>query len=85
MNETRHIERYVLGTLSAEERIVFEAKLLIDDQLAEKAALQQKLHETVLLSGRNRLRKEIASIDRKLFTTPRHSRFQQTIRNIFHL
>jgi hypothetical protein len=85
MNETAHIQRYLLGTLSAEERIVFEAKLLIDDELAEKAAWQRTVHETVLLSGRNRLRKEIASIDRKLFTTARYSRFQQTIRTIFHL
>jgi hypothetical protein len=85
MNETAHIERYLHGTLSAEERVVFEAKLLIDDELAEKTALQRTLYETVLLSGRNRLRKEIASVDRKLFTTARYSGFRQTIRTIFHL
>lgn len=84
MNETRYIEHYILGTLSAEENTVFEAKLLIDDELAAKTALQQALHRTVLACGRNQLRREIAAIDKKLFTAKRYGRFQQIVGKIFH-
>jgi hypothetical protein len=84
MNETAHIEQYILGKLAPEDRLLFEATLLIDDELAEKTMLQQQLHEVILLSGRRQLRKELAAIDRKVFRDRKYSRFQRKILSIFN-
>jgi hypothetical protein len=83
MNETAQIEQYILGKLSPEECLLFEATLLINDELAEKTVLQQRLHELVFFSGRKQLRKELAAIDRQVFLERKHTRFQRRIASIF--
>jgi hypothetical protein len=83
MNDHFQIEQYTLGQLPPQERVVFEAKLIIDNDLAEKTALQQEVHKAVILSGRKQLRKEIAGIDRKIFTEKRLSSFRERIEKIF--
>lgn len=83
MNETAIIEHYILGKLPPADKLLFEAKLLLDGDLAEKTRLQQQLHEVVMLSGRKELRKELAAIDRKIFRDRKYSRFQRNMRSIF--
>lgn len=84
MNETTHIDRYLLGELPPEERVLFEARLLIDDELAEKTALQQQLHAIVVQSARRELKREIAAAEQHLFHHSDHRPFQALIRRIFH-
>jgi hypothetical protein len=84
MNETALIDQYLLGQLSPEDRVLFEAKLLIDDSLAEKTATQQHLHNIVVQSARRQLRREIAAAEQHVFEHAGHGAFQALIRRIFH-
>jgi hypothetical protein len=81
--ETKSIEAYLNNKLSAEERILFEAKLLIDLQLAENLYWQQ--HTYILLKRYNReqLKNELEEIHQQLFTQERHKSFRQRILSFF--
>lgn len=83
MNDTQHIEHYLDGTLSPEEHVLMEARLLIDAALREKVLWQQRSHELVRAYGRQQLRLEIARVQKRVFTESRFSAFTQTIKNIF--
>lgn len=83
MNDTQHIQHYLEDALPPEERILMEARLLIDPALREKMLWQQRSHELVRAYGRQQLRLEIAQVQKRLFTESRFSAFTQTIKNIF--
>lgn len=83
MNDTARIDHYLLGQLSPEDRLLFEARLLIDDELAEKTALQQRLHRVVTNSARRQLKREITAAGRHVFEHRDHTPFQALIRRIF--
>jgi hypothetical protein len=83
MSETDTIEHYILGQLAPADKLLFEAKLMLDEELAGKTRLQQQLHEAVMLSGRKQLRKELAVIDHRMFRDRKYSRFQRKVRAIF--
>jgi hypothetical protein len=65
------------------DALVFEAKLLLEPQLGDKALWQQKTHTLITQFGRRQLNNEIEAIHQKLFTSPEHRSFSQKIRRLF--
>jgi hypothetical protein len=82
-NETKQIEAHLLGTANNGEALLFEAKLMLDNNLADKVIWQQKAYDTIQQFGRRQLKKEIETIHQKLFTQPEHISFAQKIRRLF--
>jgi hypothetical protein len=82
-NETKQIEAYVTGTAETGDALVFEAKLMLDNNLADKVIWQQKAYGAIHQYGRRQLKKEIEQIHQQLFTQPQHSSFAQKIRRLF--
>jgi hypothetical protein len=83
MNETVLIEAYLTNTLSAENQLLMEAKILIDSDLREKIYWQQKVYEATHSYGRQQLKRELEMIHQKLFTEPVFRKFKMTIDRIF--
>ena len=82
-NETEQIEAYLLQHSEPGDALVFEAKLLLDDELRDKANWQQKTYELVKQYGRNQLKKEIEAVHQTLFTNSHHKSFREKIKQIF--
>ncbi|QIH34328.1 MULTISPECIES: hypothetical protein [Sphingobacterium] len=82
-NETKQIETHLLGTANPGEALLFDAHLLLDNELADKVIAQQKAYEIVKQFGRKQLKQEIEAIQQILFTQPQHIRFSQKIRRLF--
>lgn len=82
-NETKQIEAYLLGTANTGDALVFEARLLLDERLADKVLWQQKTYSTIKHFGRTQLKKEIELVHQQLFTQPKHMGFSQKIRLLF--
>lgn len=82
-NETKQIETHLLGTAEPGEALLFDTKLLLDTELADKVIAQRKAYEIVKQFGRKQLKKEIEAIQQTLFTHPKHIRFSQKIRQLF--
>jgi hypothetical protein len=82
-NETQLIETHLRGTAQPGDALVFEAKLLLDNTLADKVLWQQKAYHTIQQFGRRQLKKEIEIVHQQLFTQPQHTSFSQKIRRLF--
>ena len=82
-NDTRHIERYLDNELSKEEKILFEAQLVLDPRFKLNVRLQKQIHALIKLYGRRKMKAEIEKIHHKLFQNPEHVIFQQRIQQLF--
>mgnify|MGYP001007720986 CR=1 FL=1 len=82
-NETKRIEEYLMGTSDPAEALIFDAQLLLNDELAAKVAAQQKVYETIKQYGRKELKIEIEAVHQKLFTDPNYLSFRQKIMKLF--
>jgi hypothetical protein len=82
-NDTRRIERYLDNELSKEEKILFEAQLVLDSHFKLHVRLQKQIHSLIKLYGRRKMKAEIGKIHHKLFHNPEHIIFQQRIQKLF--
>ncbi|MFD0793023.1 hypothetical protein ACFQZX_05305 [Mucilaginibacter litoreus] len=83
LNNIKETDDYLLGLLSAPNALVFEARMLIDAQLQEQAALHKQTHSLIQQYGRARLRADIEAVHTQLFNQPEHSSFRQRILRLF--
>ncbi len=82
-NDTRRIERYLDNELSGEEKILFEAQLVLDPHFKLDVRIQKQIHSLIKLYGRRKMKAEIGKIHHKLFQNPEHVIFQQRIQQLF--
>jgi hypothetical protein len=82
-NDTRRIERYLDKELSEEEKILFEAQLMLDPHFKFNVRLQKQIHSLIKLYGRRKMKADIGKIHHKLFHNPEHIIFQQRIHQLF--
>jgi hypothetical protein len=82
-NDTSHIERYLDNELSEEEKIKFEAQLVLDPHFKLNVGLLKQIHSLIKLYGRKKMKVEIGKIHYKLFQNPEHVIFQQRIQQLF--
>ncbi len=81
--DTRQIDRYMLGQMPADDRLVFEAHTILRPELNDTLQWQAKVHELIRLRGQRALRDQIRSVEHKLFEEPQHSSFRQLIMRLF--
>lgn len=82
-NDARHIERYLDNRLSAEEKMLFEAQLVLDPRFKLNIGLQRQIRSLIKLYGRRKMKAQIGKIHHKLFHNPEHVIFQQRIQQLF--
>jgi hypothetical protein len=81
--ETERIEAHLLQLSNPGDALVFEAKLLLDDELSDKLYWQKSTYNMVKQYGRNQLKKEIEAVHQTLFREATHKSFSEKIRQIF--
>ena len=69
LNEIKQIEAHLLNEQSHEQTLLFEAQLLLDNQLKEKLLWQQKTYALVKLYGRKKLKEELEQVHQQIFNT----------------
>lgn len=83
LNDIRQTERYLQGQLSPEDRLVFEARLMLSPFLRTNLFFQKKVYELVKFYHRKKLKEEIDTVQHSLFNDPEKVVFQQTVYRIF--
>jgi hypothetical protein len=83
LTETEQIEAHLLQLSSPGDALVFEAKLLVDDELQEKTHWQKATYNMVKLYGRKQLKQEIDAVHQTLFSTAKHKSFSEKIKSIW--
>ncbi len=81
--ETEQIEAHLLQLTAPGDALVFEARLLLDNDLQEKLQWQNETYNIVKIYSRNQLKKEIETIHQSLFNDAKHKSFSQKIRQLF--
>lgn len=82
-NDTADIEAYLLNRKNPEDKLLFEAKLLLQGGLREKLAWQQQVYDLVNCYSRKKLKEEIEAVHNQLFTDKKHRDFRQKILALF--
>uniref|UniRef100_UPI0040492B8A hypothetical protein n=1 Tax=Fulvivirga sp. TaxID=1931237 RepID=UPI0040492B8A len=82
LTEIQEIDNYLLDHNPAQSLVV-DAKILVSPLFKDKVLWQKAVHELVKLHGREKLKAEIQSIEKKLLTAPKYRSFQERIRSIF--
>lgn len=83
LSEIKNIEDHLFERMGEEEKLLFDARLILDDSLREKVRWQQKTYGLIQQYGRKKLKSELETIHRKLFRMQEYSGFQQKIFKLF--
>lgn len=80
---TEQIEKYLHEKLSIADRLLFDAKLIIDPVLRRHVRLQKKLYAIVRQSGRRELKSDVQQIHHRLFNDPEKATFREQVYKLF--
>ena len=82
-NDIVKTEKYLMGQLPVEDKLLFDAQLLINPILKLNTRVQERIYSLIQLYGRKKLKQEIVSIETKIFSDPEKADFQNRIHSIF--
>jgi hypothetical protein len=83
LNEIKEIEDHLFKYNHPANVLLFEARLILDADLRQNAALQQSAYQTVQQYGRKNLKAEIEAVHQKLMNEPQHTGFMQKLIRLF--
>lgn len=83
LNELTLMEDFLLSNVSDEDKVLMQARLVLQPELQESMYLQQKTYRLVNSYGREKLQKEITQVHQKLFTAAAHLSFRRKIMRFF--
>ncbi len=83
MTETQELEYYLINSLQPEDRLVMDAKILLNKDLREKAYWQKQTYLLIRQHSRKKLKAEIEAVHKKMFTEIFFESFRQKISSIF--
>lgn len=81
--ETCEIEAHLSGAQQPEESLIFQAKLILQPDLADKLRWQQKTYRLLQFYSRQKLRAEILDVENILFNDALHLSFRQKVFKLF--
>ena len=83
LNNTRLIEAYLQNKLSPIQRLVFEARLIVNPALRRDLYFQEKSYRLVKLYHRKKLKEELEDIFQRICNNSDNVAFQHNINQIF--
>ena len=83
-SEIIEAEKYLDGGLNPEESLMFEARLVIDENLRRNTFFQAMVNRLTRLYHRRQLKAEVEAVHKKLFDHPANVSFRKSITNIFN-
>lgn len=83
LNELQLIEDFLLVNTNAEDKVLMQARQILQPDLQESVHWQQKTYRLIESYGREQLRKEIRQVHQKLFTAPEHASFSERVKRFF--
>ena len=81
--DTQRIEAHLAGRLAPVQRLLLEARLLLDPGFKAEFRRQQQVMAIVRTYGREQLRQELDHLHQQLMTQPETSPFSQLVHQIF--
>jgi hypothetical protein len=82
--EIREIEKYLCGSYSGDESLLFQAKLILDPDLATNVECQKKTYRLIEAYSREKMKQELREVEKTLFTNSAFVNFRKKILKIFN-
>jgi hypothetical protein len=79
LNNIKELEAYLEGTLSPQDSLLMEARLLSSPMWRLNFFFQKKAYGMVQLYHRRKLKEEVEAVEKQLFNDPAKTAFQQSI------
>lgn len=83
LNNIKLTEDYLAGELPVGDKLLFEARMLLDHDLLIDVKAQQQAVELVKKYSREQLRAEIDTVHQKLFNDKQHRTFAKRVMGLF--
>ncbi|HWZ15713.1 MAG TPA: hypothetical protein VNW95_10800 [Mucilaginibacter sp.] len=83
LNKIEQIDNHLFSRGNAKDRLIFEAMLILDPALKSQLSWQKKTLDFVQHYGRKKMKAEMESVHRQLFSDPAHQRFRNKILSLF--
>jgi len=72
-------ENFISGQLPADERVLFEARLIVDSSLRVNTFYHRLVHRLVAFSHRKKIKRELENIHERLFQDPNKLHFKESV------
>jgi hypothetical protein len=83
LNNIKLIDDYLFNKIPQCDKLVFDARLILNPDLAEGLLWQKQTHTMITNYSRKKLKAEIDHVHEQLFKKPEHKSFRQRILNLF--
>lgn len=83
LNNIKAIDDYLSGGMPTGDALLFEANVLLNSDLRDNMQHQQNTYAIIRQYSRQRIKGEIASVQKILTTAPQHRGFMLRIANLF--
>jgi hypothetical protein len=83
LNEIKLIDDYLFNKIPQGDKLVFDARLILNPDLADGLLWQKQTHAIITRYSRKKLKAEIDNVHNQLFKNPEHKSFRQRILNLF--
>lgn len=80
ISDTIATEKYLTGEMAAEDKLVFEARLVLEEDLRANTILHRIVHRLVALYHRKKIRASIEELHVKLFSDPANQGLRECVR-----
>ena len=83
LNNIKAIDDYIFGSMAHGDALLFEAKMLLNNDMRDDVQHQKRTHAIIRQYGRQNIKTEIKAVQQILATTPQYNSFMQRIVNLF--
>jgi hypothetical protein len=83
LNNIKAIDDYLFGYMAPGDALLFEANILLNNDLTDDMKHQQNTYAVIRQYSRRKIKDEIVAVQKTLATAPQHRGFMQRIVNLF--
>ncbi|MCC8409978.1 hypothetical protein LJ707_13655 [Mucilaginibacter sp. UR6-1] len=83
LNNIKLTEEYLTGQLPTGDKLLFEARMLLDQNMLTNVNAQRQAVELIKQYSREQLRAEIDTVHQTLFNSKQHSTFAKRVIGLF--
>jgi hypothetical protein len=85
LSDIKAIEEYLNGTLPIQDRLLFEARLLLSKELRKNVALQREVYRLLAHHHHLKIKEEFQRTHKRLVSDTTNADFLNELRTIFNL
>lgn len=84
LNKLQEIENFLMQKADTGDALVFEARMIVDNELAAEVAQQRDTYTVINQYGRRKLKAGLEAAHQQLFSLPKYQRFKERILAMFN-